>query len=245
MLSNSGLSELEKKKLLPIYSSGDKFLDELLLGGFHSDLIYLLYGDKRLIATIMQKTAVLSFRSEDYKNRVAFIDCNNRFNPYNISKLAVAQGLSPVKVLTQIMISRAFTWEGLVEALENRIDELENVKIIIVSGITTLWPNYDQITFEGLHHAISGIKAVIFKSNPVIILTAPLHIHSKIKPQGGKILTHFGNVLVLINSTERYIEYQLIQHPSLPEKQIISRFPLKPKRGLKKPLENTTIDQWI
>ncbi len=109
VLGNSGFSELEKKKLLLTYSSGNSALDELLLGGFHQDLIYLLYGDKRLIPSILQKTAVLSFRAKNYKKRVAFIDCNNRFNPYNISKLAVSEGLSPVKILSQIIISRAFT----------------------------------------------------------------------------------------------------------------------------------------
>lgn len=78
-----------------------------------------------------------------------------------------------------------------------------------------------------------------------IILTAPLHKNSKIKPLGGNILSHFGNVLILINSTERYVEYKLIQHPSMPERQIIKRLPLKPKRGLKKPLKNTSLDRWF
>lgn len=143
------------------------------------------------------------------------------------------------------MISRAFTWEQLVEVLENKISLLENVKIIMVSGITALWPNYEQITFEGLLKAVSGIKTVIFKSNPLIILTAPLHKHSRFKPKGGNILTHFGNVLILINKTERFVEYKLIQHPFQPEREIRKRLPLKPKRGLKKPLKNTTLDQWF
>ncbi len=133
----------------------------------------------------------------------------------------------------------------MVEVLENKIRSLEDVKIIMVSGITALWPNYDQITFEGLLHAISGLKTVIFNSNPLIILTAPLNTYSEIKPQGGKYLTHFGNVLVLIHNTERYVKYRLIKHPSLPEKQIIKRIPLQPKRGLKKPLRNNTLDQWF
>ena len=36
--------------------------------------------------------------------RVAFIDSNNRFNPYNVSKFAVSQNLSPTKVLNNILI---------------------------------------------------------------------------------------------------------------------------------------------
>ncbi|KKM21033.1 hypothetical protein LCGC14_1639540, partial [marine sediment metagenome] len=37
---NSSFEEFNKKKALPIYSSGDKTLDELLSGGFRNDLVY-------------------------------------------------------------------------------------------------------------------------------------------------------------------------------------------------------------
>lgn len=245
VFNNSGFSELEKKKLVSIYSSGDTTLNELLSGGFYHDLIYLLYGDKRLIATILQKTAVLSFRDKDFSQKVAYVDGINRFNPYNISKLAVGQGLSPVQVLTNIIISRVFTWEQMVEVLENKISTLRDVKILIVSGITSLWPNYELKAFEQLLQAISGIKQTLFKTAPLTILTAPMNKFSKFKPQGGKYLAHFGNVLVIIDSKKRYVEYSLIQHPFLPEKRITKRIPQQPKRGLKKPLRNTILDQWF
>ena len=245
MYTNSGLSELEKKKSLPIYSSGDLILDEILSGGFHHDLIYLLYGDKRLIATILQKTAVLSFRGKDFSKKVAYVDCINRFNPYNISKLAVSEGLPPVKVLENILISRSFTWEQMVEVLENKISTLKDIKILMISGITSFWPNYEQLAFEQLLQAISGIKQTLFNSAPLTILTAPLNKHSKFKPQGGKYLEHFGNVLVIINSKERKVEYRLIQHPFLPENVISKQIPKQPKRGLKRPLKNSTLDQWV
>ncbi len=93
--------------------------------------------------------------------------------------------------------------------------------------------------------AISGIKKPIFKSNPLIILTGSLNKYSEFKPKGGKYLTHLGSVLVLIINKERYIEYRLIQHPSMPEKCLIKRKPLKPKRGLTRPMKNTRLDQWI
>ena len=140
-------------------------------------------------------------------------------------------------VLENILISRSFTWEQMVELLENRICQLENIKMIIIAGITTLWPNYKQQTFEGMLQAISGIKKLIFKSNPLIILTGSLNKYSEFKLKGGKYLAHFGSVLVLIINKERYIKYRLIQHPSMPEKCLIKRKPLKPKRGLTKPLK--------
>jgi hypothetical protein len=245
VFNNSGFTELEKKKLLLSYSSGNKVLDEILNGGFRQDLIYLLYGDKRTITTILQKTAVLTFKDRQFSKKVVYIDCNNHFNPYNISKLAVRETLSPVNVLKNILISRAFTWEQMVEVLENRISCLDNVKILMVSGLTAFWPDYELKSFEQLLQALSGIKHILFKTAPLIILTCPSNAYSEIKPQGGKYLAHFGNVLVAINRKERYIEYRLIQHPSLPEERIIERTPSSPKRGRKIPLKNATIDQWF
>ncbi|KKL03830.1 hypothetical protein LCGC14_2622210, partial [marine sediment metagenome] len=230
---------------LPIYSSGDKTLDELLSGGFRNDLVYLLYGDRKIITNILLKTAVYSFLDKDFNRKVAYVDVNNRFNPYNISKLAASKRLSPRMVLVNILISRAFTWEQMVELLENRISQLENIKMIIIADITTLWPNYEQQTFEGMLQAISGIKKLIFKSKPLIILTGSINKYSEFKPKGGKYLAHFGSVLVLINNKEGYIEYQLIQHPSMPEKLLKKIKPKNLKRGMRKPLRNSTLDQWF
>ncbi len=241
----SGIDELKHKQSLPYYKSGDKTLDELLLGGFQQDLVYLLYGDRKIIVDIMIGTMVLSFKDRDFSKRAAFVDMNNRFNPYKISVLAAAEGLPPRTVLENIIISRAFTYEQMVELLENKIALLENIKILGISGITTLWPDYGQTTFEGLLKAISGIKKTIVKSNPLLLLTAPLNKHSEFRPQGGKYLAHFGSVLILITKKKRFIEYSLIQHPSMPEKTVRKMIPLQPKRNLKKPIKNLTLDQFL
>ena len=108
-----------------------------------------------------------------------------------------------------------------------------------------MWRNYEKNTFEEFLKAIAGIKKTISKSKPLIILTATLHKNSRYKPIGGKILTHFGSVLILIKDKERYTEYKLIQHPYLPEKRLIKRIPLKTKRRLKVSPKNTTLDNWV
>jgi len=241
----SGIDELKYKKSLPIYKTGDLVLDKLLLGGFCQDLVYLLYGDRKLIVDIMINTMVLSFKGNNYSKRVALADMNNRFNPYKASKFAASLGLSPKTVLENIIISRAFTFEQMVELLENKIVDLEDIKILVISGITTLWPNFDQSTFEGLLNAISGIKKTILKNHPLILITAPLNKHSEFKPQGGRYLSHFGSVLILITKKKRFIEYSLIQHPSLPAKTVRKMISLQPKRNLKKPLKNLTLDQFL
>jgi hypothetical protein len=248
MTYRSGFAVFKQNTNSPPISSGDKTLDELLSGGLHRDLVYLLYGDKKLTTNILLTTSVIVQKA--FSNgglgegiRVAFIDGNNRFNPYNISKFAVSQNLSPPKVLENILLSRAFTFDQIIEILENRLSMLEDVKVVLISGITTMFESYEKQTFEELLRAIDGIKQMLWKTKPLIIITAPLHENSLFRPKGGKILSHFGSVLVMINDDERYDEYVLIQHPYLPENRLLK---WKPRTSKKKiPLKNATIDCWI
>ena len=251
MSFNSGFNFYRKNKRIPLVSSGDSTLDELLGGGgFHKNLVYLLYGDKKKLANILLTTAVIAQKSfnngglgEEVK--VAFIDANNRFNPYNVSKFAVSQNLSPRKVLENILIARAFTWDQMVELLENRLSKLEHVKVVLISGITTLFQSYEKQMFEDLLRAISGIKMILSKTRPLIVLTAPLNEYSLYRPNGGKILSHFGSVLALINEDERYTEYVLVQHPFLPENRLLKWKPRIPKRNLANTTKNMTLDCWF
>ena len=245
MRYHSGLDQLDKKKNIPLISSGDATLDELLEGGFQKEFLYLLYGDRKVISNILMKTAVLLFTNEDFTKKVAFVDGNNRFNPYQVSKFAAYHGLSPKGVLENILIARAFTYEQMIELLENRVSKLESVKAVLISGITMLWPNYELRTFEELNKAIQGIKEIMERVAPLIIITALLHQCSAFKPIGGHNLTHFGHVLILVENKERCCEYSLIQHPSLPESTLKRWHPKKTKSGLNKSFQSTTLDLWL
>ena len=247
----SGFNVYNKNKRVPSVSSGDSTLDEILGGGgFQKDLVYLLYGDKKKTSNVLLTTSVIAQKSfnngglgEEIK--VAYIDANNRFNPYNVSKFAVSQNLSPRKVLENILIARAFTWDQMVELLENRLSKLEQVKVVLISGITTLFQSYEKQTFEDLLRAINGIKTILSKSKPLIVLTAPLNEYSLYRPNGGKILSHFGSVLAMINEDERYTEYVLVQHPFLPENRLLKWKPRIPKRNLANSTKNMTLDCWF
>lgn len=250
MTFDSGYTVYRNKDKSKFISSGDSALDELLKGGFHKDLVYLLYGNEKITTNILLTTSVISQKSflegglgENIK--VAFIDGSNRFNPYNISKFAVSQNLSPRKVLENILISRAFTWDQMVEILENRLVLLEDIKLLLISGITMLFQTYEKQMFEDLLSAISGIKKILNSSKPLIILTAPLHECSSFRPRGGKIISHFGNVLVLIEETDRLIKYSLIQHPYLPENHVLKWKPRKSKINPSASSKNMTLDCWM
>jgi len=250
MLFDSGFKVYRRNNKIPPISSGDSTLDELLRGGFHKNLVYLLYGDKKKTTNVLLTTAVIVQKSLSNGGlgsgvKVAFIDGNNRFNPYNVSKFAVSQHLSPRQVLENVIIARAFTWDQMVELMENKLSKLEHVKVVLISGITTLFQSYERQTFEDLLKAINGIKQILSKTRPLIVLTAPLNEFSLFRPKGGKIISHFGSVLVLINDDERYVEYILVQHPFLPENRLLKWKPRTPKRKLSNPLKNTTIDCWL
>jgi len=246
---DSGFKVFQRYNNRPLISSGDSTLDELLSGGFHRDLVYLLYGDKKKTTNVLLTTSVIVQKSLTNGGlgdgvKVAFIDANNRFNPYNISKYAISRHLSPRTVLENIIIARAFTWDQMVELLENRLSKLEHVKVVLISGITRLFESYEKETFEDLLRAIGGIKKILEKTKPLLVLTAPLNDYSSFRPKGGKILSHFGSVLALINDdNERFTEYVLVQHPFLGENRILKWKPRKSKR--KAPLRNTTIDGWF
>ena len=242
---NSGFEEHVNRKDIPLISSGDVMLDELLEGGFQKDLIYLLIGDRKPTSKILVATSVAAFADQNFNKRVGFVDGNNRFNPYYISKLAVSRRLSPTKVLENILLARAFTYDQIIELLENKIANLENIEVLLISGITSMLPNHELHNFEELLKAISGIKKVVEKFKPLIVITAPRHECSEIKPVGGNNLYHFGHVLVVIEQTERFIQYKLIQHPFLPEKALRKWLPREPRRGKKHPFEYNTLDKWI
>ena len=125
---NSGYDEFNSRSEEPIYSSGNKTLDQLLNGGFHQNLLYLVYGNLKIITDILLKLSVESFHKYGFEKKVVFIDGNNRFNPYRISSLAATLGLSPKKVLEHILIARAFTFEQIVELLENKLNNLEFIE---------------------------------------------------------------------------------------------------------------------
>ncbi len=247
---DSGFKVYETNRNRHAISSGDSTLDKLLSGGFQRDLVYLLYGDERKITRVLLRTSVIAQQPSNLGGlgegiRAVFVDGNNRFNPYTVSKYAVSKKLSPQKILQNILIARAFTWDQMVELLENRLARLEDIKVVLISGITNLFQSYEKQTFEDLLRAINGIKEIISRKNMILILTAQLHENSRFRPKGGKIIAHFGNVLVMVKDEERFVDYKLVQHPFLPEKQERKWKPRKPKRNLANTSSNMSLDFWM
>jgi len=257
-------------KRQPPLSSGDSTLDSLLDGGFLVGPVYFLYGPKNYLSRILMQTVVNSFLPKIDGGRAAhhavFIDGINRFNPYLISKLAVSKHLSPQYVLKRIFVARAFTWNQMVEVLEEKLIALhdDRINLVVVSGMTTMFeeisqevpqgvplrkkPHLNASAFHDLKSMFSGLNRIVQKTKPIIILTGPLHSKSHFKPAGGHLISHFSGIVVGLHESERFIDYTLDQHPFYPFRQIRYWKPLLTKiKGKERPgsFRNKKIDAFL
>lgn len=232
----------ENIKQSPPLHSGDPTLDSLIRGGFISGPVYFLYGPREVLSLTLMKTAVNSFKATidgGYASHtVAYIDGENRFNPYLISKLAVSNNLDPSYVLKHTIVSRIFTWNQMVEVLHEKLSSLNenHLKIVLVAGINSLFEETAQPKnmsskrvdygfkhqfslnskpFQDLNLMFLGLNKIMKHNRPIIILTGTLHSKSQYRPSGGHLLSHFSGIIVGIHDSLRYIDYSLDQHPFL------------------------------
>lgn len=221
----------DRIKKYPPLQCGDKYIDNLLDGGFRKGLVHLLIGAKKTNTSIMLRAAVKSFMPIENggisARRVAYIDGSNRFSPYFISHLATSMKMNPRKILSNIYIARAFNWSQMVELAEIKLKKMNGIDLVLIDGFTRKFEveeaskdTLNQDAFDDLKNAINGIKKAIQVHEPIVIISAPKHEKSLHKPLGGRIITHFGCVIVEILKMERYTEYSLAQHPFLPEKGV-------------------------
>jgi RecA/RadA recombinase len=215
----------------PPLKSGNKYIDTLLDGGLRSGLIHLFVGNRKTNTDILMRTAVMSFLpGQRITGKVVYIDANNRFSPYFLSQLALSKNLSPQHILQNIYIARAFQWTQMVELMEEKLVQMQDVRLVLISGLTAMFEplsdrkgkegTLNQRSFDQLKGAIQGMKTAMKKSNAAVVITVPKHPNSIHKPFGGKIISHFGCVIVEIFEQERRTDYFLAQHPFMGPKKV-------------------------
>jgi RecA/RadA recombinase len=128
---------------IPPLSSGDPTLDRLLDGGFLKASTNLITGPPHLTSMILMNTAVNALKprvegGQEFE-KIVYIDGENLFNPYYVSKVAVSNQLNPLTVLDQIAVARAFTWNQMVELVEEKLPDLEAVDLILIAGMTAMF----------------------------------------------------------------------------------------------------------
>ncbi|MHA1798803.1 MAG: hypothetical protein ACTSVY_10205 [Candidatus Helarchaeota archaeon] len=204
-------------------SSGDPELDALLNGGFAAPNLYVLYGTRKLIQKILLMTIVNSQLPPNLgglakNSKVGYIDCDFSFKPFFLTRHALLLRLDPNQILENILISRAFTWENLVELLSERLENLQ-AKIIVVSGLTDFFDPTIASNFQDLLKGIGKLKEVILKKKLIGIVSTDYAANSKFKPAGGKILSHFVTSMVEIKRRSNRIEY-ILRKGGKPKKRI-------------------------
>lgn len=221
----------------PPLKSGNKYIDSLLDGGLRSGLIHLFVGTRKINSDLLMKIAIHAFLPRtkgglgiETMGKVVYIDAENRFSPYFLSKLALSKNLSPQHILQKIYIARAFQWTQMVEIVEEKLPQMKDVRLVLISGLTSMFnPENDrkgkegtlnQRSFDELKAAIQGIKTAVKQSNPIVVITVPRAPNSIHKGFGGKILSHFGCVIVEIFDQERKTDFFLAQHPFMGTKKV-------------------------
>ncbi len=248
----------------PIISSGDPTIDQLLHGGFIQGPVHFLFGPSAFLSAILMKTAVNAQLARvdggAECQQVAYIDGENTFNPYYLSKYALSKQAAPQYILDRILVARTFTWNQMVEVVEEKLAQLTNVDLILISGMTSMFEETvtnpstpamfrgswtrddgkggsehhgnqgkaDSVSksaamnwspFQDLNRMIGGLKRIIEKCDPTIVMTGPFNSRSRTRPTGGQILTHFGGVLIGIEDQNASWNILSISIPICPFKK--------------------------
>ncbi|MHA1268288.1 MAG: hypothetical protein ACTSPY_00755 [Candidatus Helarchaeota archaeon] len=222
-------SKYYKKKLgQEILISGIKPLDDLLKG-FERGLFYMLYDSPQITADILRTLAVvaqLPISHGGLDTKVVFVDAQNIFAPYVIGQKALTFGLSPTKVLENILISRAFIFPHLHEIITKDLEEtsvINNAKLILVSGIVPE-PNLVPEDLQHMIEIMGTLKRLASVRKKTVIVSNYLALNSDYKPAGGKACQHYPNIIIRILTYKKHLEYQLIKHPSQPHKKVLYFF---------------------
>lgn len=221
-------------------STGDPTLDDLLHGGLHPGPVcffgspfHLISFQVHLLANVIVNIfdAIRSRGTSKEPGNILFIDAENRFDAYLIGKYALERHLSPEEVLKHIWVSRAFTWNQIVEILEEKTVHMpvSGILAIIVFGITRL---YEQATsgdtsfqlYRDLARMFAGINHIAWQSHslssrltpPLIILTSSQASAVDIRKIGGHLFAHYCGVAFHLHDTAQCYQYTLIKHPVFP-----------------------------
>lgn len=219
---NSASYEYNRQKNTTKLTSENSELNDLLGGGFMPRTLYLLYGQRSVIKQIfltLSVTAQLPRSLNGLNSQVIYVDGDVSFDPYFISQKAVIKKLNPRHVLSRILISRFFTWEQTVDIVINKMKELD-AQLLLISGLTGMFDPKTQSCFGDLLKILGKLKKFALEKNAVVVVSTGYAQNSRFKPAGGKIMSHFVDVIIHVSDYQNRIEFYRLKG-GRPQKNIL------------------------
>ena len=231
------------KKERRILSSGSKYVDNVLGGGFRSGKMYLIFGANKTGKTqISHQLCVQSYKERiEQKNSkisrdVYYFDTENTFRAERIRELASTRDLASNGILKSIVVSQIMSNSAMLLAL-NKLEGRIKKKfgdVLIIDSINNYY-RYEQgdksISF---HQAKKTFMSILNKINEltekyglIAIATAqiaPNFIENAIikeTPVGNQFLNHFFTEYLYLSHRDEDSNYiHLVNSSFLPEKKI-------------------------
>ncbi|MFX0098909.1 MAG: hypothetical protein ACFFCS_04960 [Candidatus Hodarchaeota archaeon] len=202
-------------------------------GGIMQGVLNLLVGPQKPLSRVLMRLAVISQLSPVEHginaSRVLYVEINNYFDPYYVSRFSLSKGLTPAKVHEKIMISRGFNQDQAVEIVANQLPkQVVPRSLVLISGLTNYFDPREKNHFQGMREMVNGLKKCLSRPDVYMVATAPLADGSAIKPRGGTILAHFAGCIIVVSPPKKtkagstVTQYSLIQHPLYPQRHLKS-----------------------
>lgn len=224
-------------------SSGSKYIDNILGGGFHSGKMYLIFGANKTGKTQLSHQLCVQSYKEGKKQKnskksriVYYFDTENTFRAERIRELASTRGLASKDILKSILVSQIMSNSALLLAL-NKLEGRKKIDIgdvLIIDSINNYF-RYEQgdktfSFFRTKSTFISILKKVNELTNKFGLITiataqiAPNFVDNAIikeKPVGNQFLNHFFTEYLYLSSKDKDSNHiHLVNSSFLPEKRV-------------------------
>ena len=238
----TGTELVEKRTAIKRITTGCPDFDELLGGGVETQGITETFGEfgsgKSQIAMQLAVTCQMKEKEGGLDMDVVFIDTENTFRPERIKQIAEANGLKVEKVLSRIMVARAYTSDHQM-LLVDKIDELiyrqgKKIGLVIVDSLMSLFRSEYAgrgtlaIRQQKLNRHLHALQRVADKHNLAIYVTNQVQSNPAMffgdptKAIGGHILGHASQFRIYLRKGKAGKRVaRLVDSPYLPEGEIL------------------------
>ena len=222
-----------KKEKMPI-SSGSKYIDNIIGGGFHPGKIYLIFGANKTGKTqLSHQLCVQSYiegeNQKDTKNTriVYYFDTENTFRAERIRELASTRGFVSDNILKSILVSKIMSNSALVLVLNKLEEKIKNRigDVLIIDSINNYY-RYEQEK-KPFMKILKKLDDLTKKFGLITIVTAqiaPNFVDKAIikeRPVGNQFLNHFLTEYLYLSSRDKDSNYiHLVNSSFLPEKKV-------------------------